>query len=108
MPAARSEQSIFLAALELKTPEERSGYLKGACGDDATLLASVKALLISHENGDDFLEHPPLNSTEGYRPITEGPGTIIGPYKLLQQIGEGGFGMVYMAEQLRPVRHGYP
>ncbi|HMC10566.1 MAG TPA: serine/threonine-protein kinase, partial [Pirellulaceae bacterium] len=43
-------------------------------------------------------------ATDLFRPITEGPGTVIGPYKLLQQIGEGGFGVVYMAEQQRPVR----
>jgi serine/threonine protein kinase len=106
MPATpSSEQSIFLAALELKDPAERAAYLKGACGDNPALLAEVQALLDAHEKGDDFLERPPVvGETAPFAPLTEGPGTVIGPYKLLQQIGEGGMGVVYMAEQEKPVR----
>ena len=104
MPAANPEQSIFLAALELPTPAERAAYLKGACGADPALLANVQELLAAHEKGDGFLYRPPPNATVDEQPVTERPATVIGPYKLLQQIGEGGMGTVYMAEQSAPVR----
>jgi WD40 repeat protein/serine/threonine protein kinase len=102
MGAANPEQSIFLAALELPTPAERAAYLKGACGPDPVLLANVQELLAAHDTGDDFLNRPP-NATAD-EPLTERSGTVIGPYKLLQQIGEGGMGVVYMAEQQEPIR----
>jgi serine/threonine protein kinase len=104
MPAANPEQSIFLAALELPTPAERAAYLKGACGADPALLANVQELLAAHENGDGFLDHPPPNATVDEQPVTERPGTAIGPYKLKEQIGEGGMGLVFVAEQQEPVR----
>src|SRR5262249_52715777 len=104
-----SEQSLFLAALELPTPGERAAYVRGACGDDQALQAAVEALLAAHERSENVLDAPPLPAgtpalTAAYQPLTEGIGTLIGPYKLLQQIGDGGFGVVYMAEQERPVR----
>src|SRR5262249_2275542 len=104
MPAANAEQSIFLAALELPTPAERAAYLNGACGADPALLANVRELLATHEKDDAFLNRPPRNGTVDEQPMTERPGTVIGPYKLLQQIGEGGMGVVYMAEQEQPGR----
>jgi eukaryotic-like serine/threonine-protein kinase len=103
MTGAKSEQSIFLAALDLETPAERLAYLKGACGADSALLANVQALLAAHDKGE-FLAVAPLDGTADYRPITEGPGAVIGPYKLMEQIGEGGFGLVFVAEQQQPVR----
>ncbi len=103
MSPTHSEQSIFLAALELRTAAERLAYLKGACGSDEKLLANVEALLVTHDRQSDYLERPPVVQTAVYRPLTEGPGTLIGPYKLLQQIGEGGMGVVYMAEQSKPI-----
>src|SRR5262249_54464269 len=99
-----SERSIFLAALELPTPGERTAYVRAACGDDRDLRAAVEALLAAHERPENILDAPPVAPgepplTAAYQPITEGVGTVIGPYKLLQQIGEGGFGVVFMAEQ---------
>src|SRR5215472_4947562 len=104
MPAANPEQSIFLAALELTTPAERAAYLKGACGADPALLANVQELLAAQEKDDGFLDRPPSNATVDEQPVTERPGSVIGPYKLKEQIGEGGFGLVFVAEQQEPVR----
>jgi serine/threonine protein kinase len=104
MPVANPEQSIFLAALELPTPAERAAYLMGACGADPALLANVQELLAAHENGDGFLDRPPPNATVDEQAVTEQPGTVIGPYKLKEQIGEGGMGLVFVAEQQEPVR----
>jgi serine/threonine protein kinase len=104
-----SEQSLFLAALELPTPGERAAYLRGACGDDPARRAAVEALLAAHERSENVLDAPPAPAaapglTSAYQSITEVVGTLVGPYKLLQQIGEGGFGVVFMAEQEQPVR----
>jgi eukaryotic-like serine/threonine-protein kinase len=103
------EKEIFEGALEIASREERQGYIKGACGADAALLARVQALLKAHEETTGFLREQPAavaNKTIrlGEGAIIEGPGTIIGRYKILQQIGEGGCGVVYMAEQSEPVR----
>lgn len=104
MPTSTTEQSIFLAALELKTPAERNAYLKGACAGNQELFENVQSLLAVQHQSEDFLERPPVDYTLAHRPISEGPGTVIGPYKLLQQIGEGGMGVVYMAEQSQPIK----
>jgi serine/threonine protein kinase/Flp pilus assembly protein TadD len=104
MPATNPEQSIFLAALELPTPGERAAYLKAACGADSALLANVQELLAAHEKDGDLLDAPPPIATVDEHPVTERPGTVIGPYKLMEQIGEGGMGLVFVALQQRPVR----
>jgi WD40 repeat protein/serine/threonine protein kinase len=106
MPTADREEALFTAALEKRKPAERAAYLEGACGGDDALRARIEALLAAHEAAGGVLDAPPgsLPLTTGYHPLVEGPGTIIGPYKLLQQIGEGGMGVVYMAEQQEPVR----
>src|SRR5438876_522568 len=95
------EKEIFEQALDIASAEERSGYVKGACGEDPVLLARVQALLHADETGESFLPEQPKATVV---PITEKPGDRIGRYKLLQQIGEGGCGAVYMAEQTEPVR----
>jgi WD40 repeat protein/serine/threonine protein kinase len=99
-----NEQAIFSAALPLER-DRRAAYLHEACGADAELRRRIELLLDAHEQAGSFMQRPAAGGvTEVHRPISEGPGTVIGPYKLLQQIGEGGFGVVYMAEQLEPVR----
>ena len=100
-------REIFLTALETQSPSEREAYLQGACGSDAALRAKVEVLLKSHED-DSFLESPAVEVAKSVVPtqesLTEGPGTVIGRYKLLERIGEGGFGIVYLAQQKEPVK----
>ncbi len=100
-----SEEEIFHQALVRTDPEERAAYLERACGGDAALRTAVEALLRAQVGATGFLEHPPPGpATTLDVPIGEHPGTLIGPYKLLHEIGEGGMGTVFMAEQLEPVR----
>jgi eukaryotic-like serine/threonine-protein kinase len=109
-------ESIFFAALEKGSAGERAAYLNEACAGDEDLRRRVDRLLDAHPKVGSFLERPAAGPTQPSaeevlqeaitappRPITEGPGSRIGPYKLLQQIGEGGMGTVYMAEQEKPV-----
>jgi serine/threonine protein kinase len=98
-------KSILLEALEKKNSKEQSAYLDRVCGSNTALRAEVESLLKSHEQAGDFLPSPDLNPevTIDNAPLAEVPGTVIGRYKLLEQIGEGGFGVVYMAEQTKPI-----
>jgi eukaryotic-like serine/threonine-protein kinase len=105
-PKAGEAETIFNAALAF-TAAERPIYLAGACRDNLPLRQRVEALLRAHEAPQGFLPDQPdatVRSTIAITPISEMPGTVIGRYKLLQQIGEGGCGVVYMAEQQEPVR----
>ncbi len=93
---------VFAAALTKPSPEERERYLAEACGKDHELRRQVDSLLLAHAQAGDFLKQNVI--APNGPPIGEGPGSVIGRYKLLQQIGEGGFGVVFMAEQQEPVR----
>ncbi|HLJ94529.1 MAG TPA: serine/threonine-protein kinase, partial [Gemmataceae bacterium] len=99
-------ESIFFAALDKRSAEERAAYLEQACGPDLELRSRVERMLKAHPKVNDFLlaPAPGLPATVDESPLTEKPGTMLGPYKLLEQIGEGGFGVVFMAEQQHPVR----
>ena len=97
---------IFTEAVDLPA-DARAAYLERACGGDVKLRQRVEALLQTHDHVGDFLEESPQKATIEARiggSTNEKPGDRIGRYKLLQQIGEGGCGVVYMAEQAEPVR----
>jgi tetratricopeptide (TPR) repeat protein/serine/threonine protein kinase len=111
-------EAVFFAALAKVDPADRAAYLNEACGNDADLRRQVDRLLAAHPQVGSFLHedaaaHPsPLGGVgrevRGVAtvdaPITESLGTVIGPYKLMQQIGEGGMGSVFMAKQTQPVQ----
>ena len=104
-PTTPSIDEIYLAALEKPSTQERSAYLDRACAGDEGLRQRVERLLRAQPNVGNFLESPaPEIAQTVVPPLTECPGAVIGPYKLLEQIGEGGFGIVYMADQQSPVR----
>jgi eukaryotic-like serine/threonine-protein kinase len=102
------EQEIFDHALDLASAEERRACVQQACGDDAVLLARIQGLLLAHEKTEGFLPDEPAATLHVGPPVLlaplEKPGDRIDRYKLLDQIGEGGCGLVYMAEQEEPIR----
>src|SRR5262245_51777265 len=115
MPADfKRVKEIFLAAVEQTDLPEREVYLRHACGDDAALRRRVEELLGRHEQVNSILEQPafdaaamlapPSAGTDDTAAQQEAAGTRLGPYKLLQKIGEGGMGVVWLAEQQEPVR----
>jgi WD40 repeat protein/serine/threonine protein kinase len=122
------EKAIFNVARKIDSPDARAEYLHQVCGVDGVLFQRVDTLLRAYAEQASFLELPPAGSAPPtfeqagsflealasaivvesafntvHQPLPERPGTEIGPYKLLQVIGEGGMGVVYMAEQQEPV-----
>jgi serine/threonine protein kinase len=103
---AHALREVFLQVVELDSPEKRQEFLDSACSSDARLRRDVQRLIAAHDQLQSFMEQPaaPMCDTVRLTPITERLGTVIGPYKLLEEIGEGGFGIVYLADQRAPVR----
>jgi eukaryotic-like serine/threonine-protein kinase len=104
--AARAK-SLFLAASDLADPPERAAYLERECGDDAELRGRVEALL----RANDAAPLPPAADanrsprTQDFSDPTARVGSVVArKYKLIQEIGEGGMGSVYMAQQTEPVK----
>jgi serine/threonine protein kinase len=97
---------IFLDALASHPPEQWEEYADGACRGDSRLRARVADLLQAHQELGSIREDPPANVNTIVMPhmVPEAPETVIGPYKLLRQIGEGGMGVVYLAMQTHPVQ----
>ena len=97
-------KAIFLEALDCKGDDELTRFLEQACGSDAALRMRVEELLRAHRDAGAFLGGAEKQPATCGPSSAERPGAVIGPYKLLQQLGEGGMGVVYMAEQTKPVR----
>src|SRR5262249_43907215 len=109
-----NERELFMAALEIEDAAGRSAYLDRACAGETALRQRVEALLAAFERAGSFLQQPAgdaratsdvsqLGPASGGDPA-ERPGARIGPYKLVEQVGEGGMGTVWMAQQTEPVR----
>jgi hypothetical protein len=113
-----SEKSVFLRALDIESPSERAAFINKVCEGNSDLLGSVAALFDAHESDANPVDRPvaadamvqlvELDETQWRpapsRPAHHAPGTRIGVYKLMELIGEGGFGLVYVADQQEPVR----
>src|SRR5262245_22924213 len=100
-----SERELFIAALKITEPAERAAWLDRECAGDAVLRQRIDVLLRAFDSAGSILENPAvaLGCTIGEQ-IIEAAGTVIGPYKLIERIGEGGMGTVWMAQQAEPIK----
>jgi serine/threonine protein kinase len=102
----KKAKEVFLSTVENFDPGQWSSFLDKTCGNDTELRRRVESLLAAHQGKDRLFDDPDvaLITTGSLTEVTEGSGAVIGRYKLLEKIGEGGMAVVYMAEQTEPIR----